>query len=333
MGRVYWLRFVLLLLVFMCNASMKNIEQQKCINTVWYVGLDGNIHQERIESQQLLVFLYSSLVGKVLRPLFNGKLACLVYGWVQQTFFSKKKIESFVKKYSINMDDFSVPEGGFTSFNDFFIRQLRPGARTIDSDPATVVSPADSKLFVVQNISIDSFFHVKNKRFILKNFLKDEILAKKYIGGTLLLFRLSPCDYHRFHFPFDAQPSAAICVKGNYDSVNPIVYKNGLIPLLKNNRVLIVLETEQFSDVLLVPVGAMLVGKIISTYTVGEKGKKGDEMGYFSFGGSSIVLLFKKGIIKPLDFICDHSKRNLETQVLMGQAVALLNPDYKKEVW
>ena len=155
----------------------------------------------------------------------------------------------------------------------------------------------------------------------MKKFLGNDQAAKRFDGGALMVFRLAPYHYHRFHFPFDCVPGLARRISGGLDSVNPVVYKNGHMPLLENERILTFLQSERFGSVAMVSVGALAVGRITNLYDHGGKYKKGDEMGYFSFGGSTIVLLFEKDKICINEKILENSTQNIETSVLMGEGL------------
>lgn len=241
---------------------------------------------------------------------------------MQDSYLSKFKIESFIKSNGINIKDFVVPADGFKSFNDFFIRKIKPDVRQIDYDENCVISPADCKVFVIQRLEEETEFFVKNNYFNLEKFLNDKDLAREYLGGTLILFRLRPKDYHRFHFPFDCIPTKAKAINGTLETVNPIAYKAGINPLTENERKLIFLKSEKFDDVAFVPVGAMMVGKISETYKPNKEYLKGDEAGYFSFGGSSIVMIFKKNIVEVEHSFVANSEAGLESEVLIGQRIA-----------
>jgi len=284
-----------------------------------YYFQDNTIVHEQIELQSSLLFFYTSRIGKFLRPLFTKQYLCHLLGWYQDSSFSKRAIAPFIKTHEITMDDFIIPEGGYTSFNDFFCRKLKPGARSIDAHH--IVSPADCKLYIIEDISADSVFFVKQKPFNLAKFLNNPTLAHEYEHGTLIIFRLAPYDYHRFHFPVDCTPSKPQPINGIYESVNPLVYRSGVQPLTENERHLIMLTTEHHGNIAMLSVGALFVGKIIETYTPEVPCKKGDETGYFAFGGSTVVLLFKKNTIKPQQIFLDHSRQGLETAVKMGQAI------------
>jgi len=284
---------------------------------------DGNLVCENVEAGWLVRF-FSSKFGRLFGFFVNSHILSNFYGWLMDSSWSKRNIPYFIKKHDINMNEFVIPEGGFISFNDFFIRKLRPNVRPVDQDPTVLTAPADSKLFAVSHITPETSFFIKNKQFCLKNFLRDESLANQYENGTLLLFRLAPYDYHRYHFPCDCIPSMPRVIHGWLDSVHPIVYKSDVVPLQENERHITMLETKSFGSVTMISVGARLVGKITHTYTSNQEYKKGDEMGYFSFGGSSLVLLFKKGTIAVDEQFILHSQDKYETAVRMGQRIAKL---------
>lgn len=270
----------------------------------------------------MLNFLYQNKIGKTIRTLLTKQFVSKLLGWAADRSFSRHFISSFIKTHKINMIEFIIPEGGYKSFNEFFYRKLKPGTRTINFAEGIVTSPADCNVFAIQELSEDSTFFVKNCKFNIYRFLQDQALAETYKNGTLLLFRLAPQDYHRFHFPFDCVPSQIKIIHGKLESVNPIVYKSGIQPLTENERHLISLNSHIFETVLFVPVGAMVVGKIVETFTPNLFYIKGTETGYFAFGGSSIVMLFKKDIITVADEILQNSEKSLETSIKMGEFVA-----------
>lgn len=255
--------------------------------------------------------------GKVIRGHVNK--ACGAY---YKSRPSRIHIRKFVRDYKINTAEIEKPLSSYATFNDFFIRKLKPGSRPIDPNPTTITSLADSKLTAIENIALTKNFMIKGTKFTLRDFLNDAKLAEDYEQGTLLIFRLAPEDYHRFHFPCDCVPSAPKVIHGNYDSVNPVVYKAGIQPLTTNERQLIKLETDRFSTVIMVPVGALCVGKIVETYTPNQPYKKGDEAGYFEFGGSTVALLFKKDMVRLNPYFVQQAEAGKEVPVRVGQVVA-----------
>jgi len=244
-----------------------------------------------------------------------------MYGLYQRSHLSKHKIKLFIKQYKIDMNDYQIPDNYYKSFNQFFIRKLKLNARKINLNPRIIIAPADGKLLAIPNISLEHTFFIKKKSFNLEKFLGNKSLAQDYQNGTMIVVRLAPYDYHRFHFPVDCTPSAPLQINGILESVNPLVFKAGVNPLIENERHLIKLKTNTFDTILMIPIGAMMVGKIVETYKANQEYKKGDEAGYFAFGGSSIALIFKQEVITPRQDFIRHSLHGYETCVEMGEAI------------
>jgi len=198
---------------------------------------------------------------------------------------------------------------------------LRPESRPIIKDSNVVVSPADGKVLAYADISKHDFI-VKGYKFNVEEFLNDTMLTKKYEDGSLMLFRLCPVDYHRFHFPVDGKISAVTVIDGDYYSVNPIAVKKIIEVFCENKREYVAIQNQEFGEVIMAEVGATMVGSIVQTYT-GDKVVKGDEKGFFKFGGSSIILLFEKGRVEIDEDLLINTDNNLETEVRMGERIGV----------
>ena len=289
-----------------------------------FIDRDGVIVPEKFTYHKELKLFNKGPVN-VVGQIAKSKAASQLMGWAQsnRTPFTLSW-RKFADKHNINLEECEIPEAGFSSFNDFFTRKLKAGARLIDQTPGGIVSPADAKVTFVQDISKKDIFIIKNSKWSLKKMLGNQLLAEIYEGGTLISYRLAPEDYHRFHFPIDSTPGFSKKISGKYDSVNPYVFKHGFDPLGENARDIIVLKSEEFCDPICIVVGAMGVGKIVETYTPYTLYKKGDEMGYFQFGASTVCLLFKKGIIQSCqEKFISNSQKMIETAVQQGQLIAL----------
>lgn len=274
------------------------------------------------KSPRFLRFLYANRLGGLLhRCLVSNKHASVAASFFADSRASRFFIKPFVKKNHINLDDYIVPAGGFRSFNQFFYRARKPELLAIDADPNSITSPADSALLVVENVQRDTSFIVKDHAFDLARLVGSAELAQRFYGGTLMVFRLAPADYHRFHFPLTGTPCKRELIPGRYESVNPLVYQCGIQPLTENERHVIKLETERCGTVLCIPVGALLVGKIVETYSPQTVYHKGDQMGYFAFGASSVVLLFAPQTIE-LTSVARAACTGQEQRVRMGQPIA-----------
>ncbi|MBM3183973.1 MAG: phosphatidylserine decarboxylase [Chlamydiae bacterium] len=288
----------------------------------------GRLETERIYGRWALSLLYGeSILARVFAFFFLPALARIAwiskfYGYLQKKPKSAHKTERFIREFQVDKTEFLKDR--FDSFNDFFIRKLKPEVRPIDPDPKKIVLPADGRYLVFPNVSQADHFYVKGQTFDLHSFLRNPELSRRYLNGAMLIARLCPTDYHRFHFPCDGVPGSSTLIKGPLFSVNPIALRKKLSILSENRRVITEIKTNHFGAILYVEVGATCVGSIHQTYIPGRSVKKGEEKGYFSFGGSSLVLLFEKGVIRFDEDLVLNSQKGLETKGLFGTSLGSL---------
>ena len=279
----------------------------------------SEIKTEKVAAEAWLKWLYYNPLGEVaLQTLVKRKFVSDFYGWLMDTHWSVKKIKPFVKDFNIDLS--IAQKQHFTTFNDFFTRKLKPEARPVNNDSNVVVSPGDGKILAFQNIANQDFI-IKGYKFDINTFLQNDSLATLYRDGSMLALRLCPTDYHRYHFPIGGTVSPVTRINGELYSVSPIALHSMVDIFLLNKREYIILANRRFGDVIMVEVGATMVGSIVQTYT-GNRVKKGREKGYFKFGGSSIVLLFKKDAITIDSDLLTNTKNGFETQVNMGEEIA-----------
>jgi phosphatidylserine decarboxylase len=259
--------------------------------------------------QRLFSFLFLPLLAKL--P-FSSQL----YGYFQKTRYSARKVAPFIKSYQIDTSEFV--EERFASFNDFFIRKLKPERRPIHPNGNCLVTPADGRYLVYSKIGA---FSIKGKTFSLSSFLQDESLAKRYEDGSMALIRLCPIDYHRFHFPCDGTADSPRLINGPLYSVNPIALKKRLAILFENKRVLTEIQTSHFGKIIYAEIGATSVGSIQQTF-VNSQVKKGEEKGYFEFGGSCLLLLFEKDKVSFAPDLLANTEKGLETRSNFGDLLA-----------
>ncbi len=265
---------------------------------------------------------WSSFLSSFCLPLIAcHPFASRLYGFLQKSRLSKRKVKPFIKEFHVDTSEFLVPVDSFTSFNDFFIRKLTTKARPIALGDDIAILPADGRYLVYPHIEEADGFIVKGKKFLLEELLQDEELAQGYLGGGMVIARLCPTDYHRFHFPCNCVPSEPKLLQGPLHSVNPLALRQRVQILSQNKRELTVLETEKFGKVLFLEVGATFVGSIHQTFAPKIPHLKGDEKGYFSFGGSSLVVLFEPGRIQFDQDLVEASHQKLEIKGLMGQSL------------
>lgn len=280
----------------------------------------GKIVEERVYGGGALAFLYSSsALGRFfLKWVARVHLFSVVYGFWQKMPWTRRKIKPFIEAYGVDEGSFLEPACSYTSFNDFFCRKLKKEARPIFPDARAAILPADGRYLAYQNIENADGFIVKGKKFSLQTLLGSEKLASEYSDGSIVFGRLCPFDYHRFHFPVDCVPGKPRLLNGALHSVNPFATSQNLERLAENKRVLTELESVEFGKVLFIDVGAINVGSITQTFIPGKMVLKGDEKGFFSFGGSLVILLFQKGKILIADDLLEASKEHLEVVGLMG---------------
>lgn len=292
--------------------------------------IDRKTHQEMTEKvygKFYIDLLYgtswlSHLLSFILLPLFaHINFLSRLYGSIQKSSLTKEKILPFIERFHVDTSEFLDPVDSFHSFNDFFIRKLKSQCRPITPGADSAILPADGRYLVYENIETTDGFFVKGKKFSLKKLLRNPNLAQKYAQGSMAIARLAPVDYHRFHFPVDCLPEQPQPIAGPLFSVNPAALKKHAEILAENKRVITTLKTKNFGTVLFIEVGATYVGTIHQTFAPLEPHAKGDEKGYFSFGGSSLILLFEPGRIRFDQDLVDASNRRLEVLGQMGQSL------------
>ena len=291
----------------------------------YYDRESGVLKTEKVAEEKLLVWLYNNPVGEAtLWALAKRKVVSAMYGNRMDNPLSTKKIKPFVEEFDIDMS--AAQKQDFNSFNDFFTRKLNENARPVDTNSTVAVSPADGKILAYADISSSNFI-IKGYRFDILSFLNNADLAQKYIDGTLVIIRLAPFDYHRFHFPVSGRVSPPTLIDGYYYSVNPLALRKMTELFCLNKREFSIISNPLFGDVVMAEVGATMVGSIIHTYS-GNFVKKGEEKGYFKFGGSTVVLLFEKNKIRIDNDLLVNTLQGYETTIKVGEkiGVAMITP-------
>jgi phosphatidylserine decarboxylase len=234
-------RRYIVLAVFMLLAGLAFYPSPE-ISPIRYIDRQsGEIKTEKVAGEKWLVWLYNNPIGELsLHTLVKRKFMTSWYAGMMDSPSSVDKIGPFVKDYDVDLSIARKQE--FSSFNDFFTRKLKPEFRPVDNDSNDIVSPADGKVLAYKNISKQDFI-VKGYRFNVREFLNNEDLAEKYENGSLMLFRLCPVDYHRFHFPVTGNISCRTAVDGDYYSVNPIAIKKIVEVFCENKREYVTIST------------------------------------------------------------------------------------------
>ncbi len=264
-----------------------------------------------------LRFLYGTAPGRILLKLFTMPWISRLVGWFMDSRLSTFLIRGFAEKNRISLDGILIPEGGFLSFNEFFCREKEQVE--FDSAPDGLCSPCDGMLSFYP-IDKESRFEIKNSVYSLEELLQSEELAEEFQGGMALIFRLEPRHYHRYHYIDNGSVISVKSIPGVLHCVRPIATEQYPV-YTKNSREYALLETESFGKVVQMEVGALLVGKIRNYQDV-TAFQKGDEKGYFEYGGSSIVLLFQQGVLEcnPKAHILDTA---FEIPVEVGKQITM----------
>jgi len=277
-----------------------------------------------------LAVLPQYLLPKQALTHFAGFVASRERGWV-----TTEIIRRFVAKYRVNMSEALNPDiASYLTFNDFFTRSLKPGARPLAD--AALVCPVDGAISQFGAIRHDKIVQAKGHNYSTTALVGgDAALAAQYENGHFATIYLSPKDYHRIHMPAGGRLTRMIYVPGDLFSVNPVTARGVPGLFARNERVVCVFESARGSFVLVL-VGATIVGsmatvwhgvvnpprgKVVREWRYPAPGqsevqlKQGDEMGRFLLG-STVVLLFPKG---PLRFNPDWAPG---CAVRLGEAMA-----------
>ena len=282
-----------------------------------YIDRMGNVTVEENGQDKLLRHLYNDRGGRLCLRVLVSPWVSKMAGRLLNTGFSARFVGDFVEKNKI---DLSICEKQkFSSWNDFFTRRLRQGERPVDEREKVLVSPCDGKLSVYR-IDKNSRFWIKDTEYTVEQLLRNKSLAERYLGGYALVFRLTVDDYHHFCYPAEGKKSDNVVVPGIFHTVNPVA--NEVYPIYRENaREYTLLKTEKFGTVLMMEVGAMMVGKITNVEKKSVPVKKGQEKGWFEFGGSTIILLLQHGKVR-LDYdLIENTENGYETVVRMGERI------------
>ncbi|MBC8324279.1 MAG: phosphatidylserine decarboxylase [Verrucomicrobia subdivision 3 bacterium] len=240
------------------------------------------------------------------------------YGWRMSCAGSASRVKPFIEQYGIAEGEHVKAADEFTSFNDFFYRKLKPGARPVDAAGDSVVFPADGRHLGFAKASEVEGVFVKGQQFDLPRLLGDASLVKRFADGAAVFSRLCPVDYHRFHFPVAGVPQEARLINGPLYSVNPLALRDRLAILWENKRFITEIKTEKNGSVLTIEIGATNVGSVNHTFVPLRAVSKGEEKGCFAFGGSATFTIFEPGRVELAADLLEHSAQRREVYAKVG---------------
>ena len=265
-----------------------------------------------------LRLLYGTWAGRGILKLLIRPGPSRLAGRYLDSRHSKWLIAPFIRRNELDMAEYARED--YASFNAFFARHKRPECLRPDMDPDHLISPCDGFLSACE-IGADSRFKIKGIEYRLAGLLADAALAERFQGGYCFIFRLTPQNFHRYCYIDGGAREREAVIPGVLHCVRPIACERYPV-YAQNSREYVLLRTENFGSVVQMEIGALLVGRICN-HPGGERVLRGEEKGYFEFGGSTIVLVFEKGRVVPDAGIEDGTLRGLERPVRAGERVGL----------
>ena len=291
----------------------------------------GKLETEEIYGEGWLRFAYDHPVGRFfLWLLVKRAVFSHLYGWQMSKRVSAHRVLPFIIKYNVNIDEFAKTPYEYRTFNEFFSRRLKKEARPIAAGDDVAVFAADGRHLAFPDVSAADGFYAKGKTFSLAELLGEgelpedqRVLTKTFAGGAMVISRLCPVDYHRFHFPCAGVPGDPRVINGALYSVSPIALRKRVEYLVENKRVRTVVESPVFGTVVCMEIGATNVGSIVQTFVPGRMAAKGEEKGLFKFGGSCVITLFQSGRITLDADLVEQSRACRETYARMGDRLGV----------
>lgn len=290
----------------------------------YYNRYSGEIETEAIFGERFLRWTYETGIGRgVLETVVKRQLFSRLYGWWMSRPRSRRAIQPFIDAYGLDEAEFAEPVDSFASFNEFFARRLKAGVRPVAEGEDSAVFPADGRHLGFADISGASAVYAKGQRWDLRMLLGSGSLAADFEGGSAIISRLCPVDYHCFHFPVGGTVvERAQIVSGPLYSVSPVALRRNVDYLWRNKCARTVIESRYFGRVVVVEVGATCVGSIVQA-DYGPTVVKGQMKGWFLFGGSCVITLFLPGRVRLADDLVSHSQQGIELYARCGDRAAV----------
>lgn len=291
----------------------------------YYDRYSRTVKTEQVYGEKWVRLAYENPGGRffvwaVARRAFFSKW----YGWKMNKTASSLQIMPFITEYNLDVDEFAKSAFDFKTFNEFFYRALKPEVRPIAPGDNVAVFPADGRHLAFPDIEAAAGFYVKGSKFSFAELLGDAALAEKFAGGAMLISRLCPVDYHRFHFPVSGTPGESRLIDGWLYSVSPVALRRRLRYLVENKREVTLIQAPRGGTVAMIEVGATNVGTIRQSFVPGRPVAKGSEKGLFAFGGSCVITVFQRGKIRFDADIVAQSVNHMETYARMGDRLGTL---------
>lgn len=297
----------------------------------FFSRVSNKIETEKVYGDKWIHWLYCSVSGKIFSKILAQAFVSRFYGKLQDYSFTRKKIKPFIENYNIDMSEYQhgtlgedLPKDqSYSCFNDFFIRKFIEKKRIFVQEQNRLAAFSEARYLAFSEVVADQTFPVKGKELSAAAILQNKDWEKVFVGGPLIIARLCPVDYHRFHYPDSGIVLDNYSIAGKLYSVNPLALRAMDTVYSENERRVTILQTENFGKVAYVEVGATMVGKIVQSHNLKMPFKKGDEKGYFLFGASSVLIMGEKGRWLPSQDILERTTEKIETYVQLGDSIAI----------
>ncbi len=287
------------------------------MNDVNYKDREGNVIPVPVSNNKILETMFSNVVTRSLLKLASSKW----YSNLQRAFlvspFSTYLISGFVRKNHINMKEY--PKKFYRSFNDFFTREIKAERRIHAGTDENLISPCDCKASAYR-IEDGAHFQIKGVDYTVGEVLKDDEMAKKYIGGTFFLLRLCVEDYHHYCYPCSGHKSPDVDIAGALYTVHPMIHRYAKA-YRENARTYSVITDSKGNEIIVMEVGALGVGRIVNDHPFEYTALQGVEMGHFEFGGSTVLVICPPGSYVASEDLLRNTNDDFETIVKMGEEI------------
>ncbi len=279
----------------------------------------GATFTERMIGAATMRFFYGNLLGRAFTDwVLSRELLNHFYGLWQRSSLSRGAIRGYIDGLGIDPTEAEHPLEHYATLDAFFTRRFKPGARPFDPLPGHLPTPAEGRILVYPRV--EGTIRVKGADLSVPDLLGDAAPAARFRGGDVVVVRLAPADYHRFHFPDDGYATESHRIGSGLHSVHPIALAAGAQAFC-NKRTVCRLASRNFGELVLIEVGALIVGSIVQTYTPGPVAR-GQEKGCFRFGGSTVVLVTEPNRLIFDDDLVAASAEDVETLTKVGTRIA-----------
>ncbi|WP_226001785.1 archaetidylserine decarboxylase [Paenibacillus sp. BJ-4] len=258
---------------------------------------------------------------RLMTELSSRKWVCRIVGSFAQSGASRLFIPTFIRTYQIQTHEAEQEWKAYRSLNAYFTRKLKAGMRPIDTNAEVMTSPVDARITFTGPITTGTLLNVKGQDYTLNELLNRSPRLEKYTHGYAFVLYLSPTDYHRIHAPVSGTLVEKEHLRGKVYPVNDFGLQHMRGVLSRNERQITYIAHE-YGEVAIVKVGAMNVSSIKYTDDQAVSWKKGDDLAYFEFG-STVVLLTENGTFEP------DPALKLGDVVKMGQRLGCFRHDAK----